>query len=96
MHVNQLDAPWEWRARAPPVAKSRVPGRDAAEGGATTLPPNIKESFKMAPGVNPIFPAEDAFEIDVGTPDGRTLPLRSPELKAMIEQRAGSRQGDLQ
>jgi len=43
----------------------------------------------MAPGVNPIFPAEDAFEIDVGTPDGRTLPLRSPELKAMIEQRAG-------
>jgi MOSC domain-containing protein len=26
------------------------------EGGATTLPPNIEESFKMAPGVNPIFP----------------------------------------
>jgi hypothetical protein len=43
----------------------------------------------MAPGVNPIFPAEHAFEIDVGTPDGLTLPLRSPELKAMIEQRAG-------
>jgi uncharacterized protein len=59
------------------------------EGGATTLPPDIEEAFKMAPGVNPIFPAEDAFEIDVGTPDGRTLPLRSPELKAMIEQRAG-------
>jgi uncharacterized protein len=57
------------------------------EGGATTLPPDIEEAFKMAPGVNPIFPAEDAFEID--TPDGRTLPLRSPELKAMIEQRAG-------
>ncbi len=43
----------------------------------------------MAPGVNPIFPAEEAFEIDVATPDGRILPLRSPELKAMIEQRAG-------
>jgi hypothetical protein len=43
----------------------------------------------MSPGVNPIFPGEDAFEIDVGTPEGRTLPLRSPELKAMIEQRAG-------
>jgi len=53
------------------------------------LAPDIEETFKMAPGVNPIFPAEDAFEIDVGTPDGRTLPLRSPELKAMIEQRAG-------
>jgi uncharacterized protein len=59
------------------------------EGGATTLPPNIEESLKMAPGVNPIFPAEDAFDVDVGTPDGQTLPLRSPELKAMIEQRAG-------
>jgi Outer membrane protein beta-barrel domain/MOSC N-terminal beta barrel domain len=35
------------------------------EGGATTLPPDIEEAFKMAPGVNPIFPAEDAFEIDV-------------------------------
>ena len=59
------------------------------EGGAATLPPDIGETFKMALGVNPIFPAEDAFEIDVGTPDGRTLPLRSAELKAMIEQRAG-------
>jgi len=29
------------------------------------LPPDIEETFKMAPGVNPIFPAEDAFEIDV-------------------------------
>src|SRR5438034_481095 len=59
------------------------------EGGAATLPPDIEETFKMAPGVNPIFPGEGAFEIDVATPDGRTLPLRSPELKAVIEQRAG-------
>ena len=59
------------------------------EGGATTLPPDIGETFKMAPGVNPIFPAEGAFEIDVTTPDSRTLPLRSAELKAVIERRAG-------
>ena len=59
------------------------------EGGATTLPPDIEETFKMAPGVNPIFPAEGAFEIDVATPDGWTLPLRSAELRAVIEQRAG-------
>ena len=45
------------------------------EGGAATLPPDIGETFKMAPGVNPIFPAEGAFEIDVTTPDGRILPL---------------------
>ena len=59
------------------------------EGGAATLPPDIEETFKMAPGVNPMFPAEDAFEIDVATPDGRTLPLRSDELKVVIERRAG-------
>src|SRR5260370_28656754 len=59
------------------------------EGGGATLPPDIEEAFKMAPGVNPIFPTEGAFEIDVATPDGRTLPLRSTELKAVIEQRAG-------
>jgi uncharacterized protein len=53
------------------------------------LPPDIEETFKMAPGVNPIFPTEGAFEIDVDTPDGQTLPLRSAELKAVIEQRAG-------
>jgi hypothetical protein len=58
------------------------------EGGAATLPPDIEETFKMAPGVNPIFPAEGAFEIDVATPDGRTLPLRSGEIKAVIERRA--------
>ncbi len=34
------------------------------EGGAATLPPDIEEAFKMAPGVNPIFPTEGAFEID--------------------------------
>jgi len=59
------------------------------EGGAATLPPDIEETFKMAPGVNPIFPAEGAFEIDVATPDGQTLPLRSAEFKAVIERRAG-------
>jgi uncharacterized protein len=59
------------------------------EGSAAILPPDIEETFKMAPGVNPIFPAEGAFEIDVTTPDGPTLPLRSAELKAMIERRAG-------
>src|SRR6266550_3402196 len=41
------------------------------EAGAATLPPDIERTFKMAPGINPIFPAEGAFEIDVATPDGR-------------------------
>ena len=59
------------------------------EGGAATLPPDIEKTFKMPPGVNPIFPAEGAFEIDVATPDGQTLPLRSAEFMAVIERRAG-------
>src|SRR2546423_15442337 len=42
------------------------------EAGAATLPPDIERTFKMAPGVNRIFPAEGAFEIDVATPEDRT------------------------
>src|SRR5262249_60299474 len=41
------------------------------------------------PGLNRFFLAGEPFEIDVEPPGGRNLPLRSPELKAMIEQRAG-------
>jgi hypothetical protein len=47
----------------------------------------------MAARVSPIFPAEGASEVDVATPDGRTLPLRAGELKAVIERRAGRRMG---
>src|SRR5262249_31707031 len=78
--------PWHTRRGQEDLALSRPPFRG---GGPAPLPPDIEETFKMAPGVNPIFPAEGAFEIDVATPDGRTLPLRSAELKAVIERRAG-------
>ncbi len=54
------------------------------EVGAATLPPDIEETFKMAPGVNPIFPAEGAFEIDVATPDGRTLSGTSSPCRSTV------------
>src|SRR5260370_30321915 len=58
-------------------------------GGASPWPPDAGGPLKRARGVKPIYPAEGAFEIDVTTPDSRTLPLRSAELKAVIERRAG-------
>jgi uncharacterized protein len=62
--------------------------RDAA---TATLPLDVEKSFGMAPGVAPVFPAEGAFAVDVATPDGRTLAVDSPELKAELEERGGQK-----
>jgi uncharacterized protein len=59
------------------------------EGAGVTLPVDVEQSFGMAPGVNPIFPATDAFAVEVATPGGRTLSVGSPELRAELEARAG-------
>ena len=56
---------------------------------AATLPVDVEASFGMAPGVNPLFPPSSAFELDVETPDGRTLPIDSAELAAELEHRNG-------
>src|SRR4051794_7064737 len=58
-------------------------------GSTATLPVDVEASLGLAPGVNPVFPAEDAFEVVVATPDGRSLPVRSPELAAELERRSG-------
>ena len=54
---------------------------------AVTLPVDVEASFGLAPGVNPIFPPDSAFEVDVTTPDGRTFPIQSAELAAELERR---------
>jgi uncharacterized protein len=56
---------------------------------AMTLPADIEASFGMAPGVNPVFPPERAFEVDVTTPEGQVFPIGSTELAADREQRNG-------
>jgi uncharacterized protein YcbX len=56
---------------------------------AVTLPIDVEASFGLAPGVNPVFPPHNAFEVDVATPDGRTLPVQSAELAAELERRSG-------
>jgi MOSC domain-containing protein len=53
------------------------------------MPSDIHASFGMAPGVNPVFPAAAAFEVDVETPDGHIHPVRSPELAVELERRCG-------
>jgi uncharacterized protein len=58
-------------------------------GAAAGLPVDLEASFALGPGVSPVFPTEDAFEVDVATPDGRSLPVRSPELAAELARRSG-------
>ena len=60
--------------------------RDSA---AMTLPADVEASFGMAPGVNPVFPPDRAFEVDVTTPEGQVYPIESPELAADLERRNG-------
>ena len=59
-------------------------------GAAAVLPVDLEASLALGPGVNPIFPPESAFEVDVATPEGKTLPLRSPELAADLARKSGS------
>jgi uncharacterized protein len=57
------------------------------ETEAVSVPADIEVSFGFAPGVNPLFPPDSAFEVDVATPDGRVLPVRSMELATELEHR---------
>jgi uncharacterized protein len=55
---------------------------------AVAVPLDVEESFKMAPGVNPIFPEDGAFAVEVVTPDGRVLPVRSADLANELSHRS--------
>ena len=59
-------------------------------GAAADLPVDLEASLALGPGVSPIFPPETAFEVDVETSEGKTLPLRSPELAADLARKSGS------
>jgi uncharacterized protein YcbX len=59
------------------------------EREAAALPVDVEASFGLPPGVNPIFPPHDAFEVVVATPDGRALSVRSAELAAELARRSG-------
>jgi uncharacterized protein YcbX len=59
------------------------------ETGAAALPVDLDASMALGPGVNPIFPPEHAFEVDVETPGGESLPVRSPELAAELARLSG-------
>ena len=69
--------PWLTAREAPDLVLYRPRFR---AGEAAALPPDLAASLTLGPGVNPVFPPESAFEVDVETPEGKTLPLRSPEL----------------
>ncbi len=56
---------------------------------ASTLPVEVAASFATAPGANPVFPAREAFAVDVTTPDGRTLAVNSADLANELEENGG-------
>src|SRR5215211_3975717 len=53
------------------------------EADVVALPVDVEESFKMAPGVNPVFPTDAAFAVDVVTPGGRVLPVNRRNLRTI-------------
>src|SRR5262249_54885842 len=55
-----------------------------------TVPPDVEVSLSLGPGVNPVFPGDDEFDVEVVTPEGRTLPIRSSELAAELAARGGA------
>ncbi|HXP75343.1 MAG TPA: MOSC domain-containing protein [Stellaceae bacterium] len=59
-------------------------------GAAAALPADLEASLALGPGVNPVFPPESAFEVDVATPEGKTLPVRSPELADDLARTCGA------
>jgi uncharacterized protein YcbX len=78
--------PWHTGRKQADMVLFRPRFRD---GAAVTLPADVEVSFGMAPGVNPVFPPERAFEADVTTPEGQVYPIGSPELAADLERRGG-------
>jgi uncharacterized protein YcbX len=63
------------------------PSFDKEEQGPA--PVHLKQSFDLAPGVNPVFPARNAFDLKVALPDGRALAIESPELAEEIARKSG-------
>ena len=59
-----------------------------AEMGAVLA--EVDFALALGPGVNPILPVGEAFDIEVELPDGRVLPVRSPELAAELKRRGGA------
>ena len=51
------------------------------------FPANVETSFGMAPGVNPAYPSETAYDVEVTTPKGDVYPIRLPELAADLARR---------
>jgi uncharacterized protein YcbX len=60
------------------------------DGATAALPVDLEASLTLGPGVNPVFPPESAFDVEVATPEGKTLPVRSPELAADLARKSGA------
>ena len=57
---------------------------------ATTVPADADFSLALGPGLNPVLPTAEAFEVEVAMPDGRVLPVQAAELAAELERLGGA------
>ncbi len=56
---------------------------------ATIHPEDVASSFALGIGVHPVFPAREAFAVDVITPEGRMLSVDTMELAAELGNQVG-------
>ena len=77
--------PWHTAREQEDLVTYRPRFRQSTDGLA-----DIDFSLALGPGVNPLLPAVGAFDVEVATPDGRVLPLRSAELAAELARRSGA------
>lgn len=56
---------------------------------AIRWPVDLEASLAIGAGVAPLFPDEEAFDIEVEAPSGERFPIRAAELKAQLESETG-------
>jgi len=56
----------------------------------TTRPGDLRAAENAAPGINPIYPGDEAFAVQVATPDGETFDVRDPAFLEHLHSQTGA------
>lgn len=90
------DRLFAFRSAGSPAGFPYLTGREQAEllryrarfrkPALATLPPNLGEAERMAPGITPAYAAPDDLAVDVETPSGEVLAIDDPALIKRLRQ----------
>lgn len=58
---------------------------------AVQWPVDLQASLTLGPGVAPLFPEQDAFDVEVELPSGQRFSIRAAELQAHLESETGNK-----